>query len=224
MSGKEAISVARMAATITAWVASSLAVPVSSMAQSAETGSFVLLVGADTVAVEHFTRRAGAARSELMGPSIGRIVFDIELSADERVTKLDIQYWMVGMSSGGPPGQAATITIEGDTAVVAITRPPEIDSQRFGTTEGAFLYLNPSFLLVEQMVRHARQFGGDIVSFGVFLAEGSETAEARVLDPASESVGIEFGSRIDAVVDPEGRLRSATIVDQGLTVLRAGEP
>lgn len=215
---------ARMAGTMVVWVVSLLGLPVSSMAQTAETGSFVLLVGADTVAVEHFTRRADAARSELTGPSIGRILFDIGLSADESVTRLDIQYWMAGMALEGPPGQVATITIEGDTAEVAITSPPEIESQSFETVEGAFLYLNPSFLLVEQMVRHARAIEGDVVSFGVFLAEGSETAEVRVLDPASVSVGIEFGSRIDATVDSEGRLRSATIVDQGLTVLRAEGP
>lgn len=225
MSGGTGLSsLARVMTIAMAWVTASLATPVPTPAQAPDSGSFVLLVGADTFAVEHFTRRAGGARSELVGPSIGRILFDVDTSPDESVTRMAIQYWAAGTTLGDPPNQAATITIERDTAVVVITSPPEIEPQRFATAEGAFLYLNPSFLLIEQMVRHAREVGGEIVTFTAFLAQGAETAQVRVLDAASGSVGIVFGSRINAAVDTDGRLRSATLPDQGLTVVRDGGP
>ena len=57
----------------------------------------------------------------------------------------------------GPPVQAADLTVAADTVLLRITTPPGIAEQRIASQSGAFLYLNPSFVMTEQMVLPARK-------------------------------------------------------------------
>jgi len=201
-----------------------LATTATAVGQEVDTGTFVFVVEADTFAIERFVRRPGMAEAEMVGPSIGRIRYEVSITADESVGTMHLEFWTPGAALGDPPNQAATLSFDRDTAVVAIIAPPGIGAQHFASAEGAFLYLNPSFLLIEQMVRRARADGREIVSFPAFLAQDGETVEVRILDAASETVGIVIGNRIDATVDRSGRLLFATLPDQGLTIVRTAGP
>ncbi len=195
--------------------------PVILTAQTPDSGGFVILVGAaDTLATEIYTRRPDGVSGELIGPTLGRLVYDVAIHPDAMMGDLTIEFWTPGTPTDGAPNQAATIAIERDTVVVRITTPPGIQAQRLPTRTGAFPYINPSFLQIEQMVRRARVMGGEVAEFPVLLALGQETINARVVNASSDSVTIMIGSEIHAIVDGEGRLRSASLPYQGLTIVR----
>jgi hypothetical protein len=199
-------------------VARMFSVPAAAQAQ--ETGRFALLVGQDTLAVEQYTRRADRVSGELSGPTLGRIVYDVAVEPDAMLGDLTIEFWTPGAPDEAAPNQVASIEVDADTVVVRITTPPGIGEQRLPTMSGAFPYINPSFVQIEQMVRRARRMGGAVAEFPVLLALGQETISARVLDAASDSVTIMIGSEIHAVVDAEGRLQSANLPYQGFRVVR----
>ncbi len=209
-----------MAATTT--IAAGVA-PVAASAQSPafDSGGFAVLVGpSDTLAVETYTRRADGVSGEMIGPTLGRIVYDVAIHPDGMMGDLTIEFWSPGADTGGDPNQAATIEIEGDTVVVRITTPPGIQAQRIPTLTGAFPYINPSFLQIEQMVRRARLMGGELAEFPILLALGQETVNATIVGASSDSVTITIGSEIHAVVDADGRLQSAALPYQGMTIVR----
>lgn len=195
--------------------------PVAAVAQALDSGGFVILVGpTDTLAVETYTRRPDGVSGELVGPTLGRLVYDVAIHPDAMLGDLTIEFWAPGAPAGGDPNQAATIEIEDDVVVLRITTPPGIEAQRLPTLAGAFPYVNPSFLQIEQMVRRARVMGGEVAEFPILLALGQETVTARIVGAASDSVTITIGSEIHAIVDAEGRLRSASLPYQGMTIVR----
>jgi hypothetical protein len=193
-------------------------------AQQARQGAFVVLVGADTFAVEKFSRGPDALTSELSGASIGVIQFSAIPGADASVRDLTLNYWMPGADADGTATQGAHLTVDGDTIILDITTPPGVQVQRLPTRDNAFLYIHPSFLLIEQMVRHARVTGGEVVDIPVFMAQDGDTAPIRITSPGSESVTIFIGAQIQATMDIDGLLRSAAIPGQGLSIIRVDGP
>ena len=198
-----------------------LACPVGGAGQSAETGAFVILVGADTFAVETFTRYPDRVEGEITGAAVGRLGYTMGIGVDEGVSTVALRFWGPATDMNGPPVQAADLTVVADTVQVQISTPPGIAAQRIPTDAGAFIYLNPSFVMTEQMVLHARARGGESVDFPVFMAQGEDTMPARVTGAAEGTATVTIlGSAIRAVMDGRGRLATAEIPAQGVTVVR----
>ena len=201
----------------------SLAGPSIATAQSAEEGAFVILVGSDTFAVENFSRRADQVDGEITGFAVGRLSYTMMIAPDAGVSSLSIRYWGPATDMNGPPVQAADLTVIDDTVLLQITTPPGIEEQRIASEAGAFLYINPSFVMTEQMVLYARARGGESVDFPVFMAQGEDTAPARVSSPTADSVTVTIlGSPMQVVMDEQGRLATASIPTQGVNVVRTG--
>jgi hypothetical protein len=198
-----------------------LAAPTHAGAQASEEGAFALLVGSDTFAIETFSRLPQAVTGELVGRAVGRMTYTLSLAPDAGIQEMNLTYWGPGVDPDGPPVQAATLTVDGDTVVIQITTPPGVGEQRIASEPDAFLYLNPSFVMTEQMVRHARARGGDSVQFPVFMVQGGDTAPAIISSPASDNVRVTIlGSPIQVVMLPSGGMASAGIPGQGLSVVR----
>lgn len=198
-----------------------LLLPATLECQGLERGAFAFIVGAaDTFGIENFTRGPGVLTGELVVQTMGRMTYSATIDSDAGIRILTIDYWTPGASADAGPSQAATLTVEGDEVVIDITTPSGIEPQRIESRDGVFLYLNPSFALIEQMVRHARSADAESFAFSVFMAEGAATVPARMADPFSAAPRLSIGSEIQLSVDPESRLISASIPAQRLTVAR----
>ncbi len=215
--------VARRLLTAALSIIGGVGLPTAVTGQEPIEGAFVMLVGADTFAVENFSRHPDRLTSELSGPSIGRLEISATIGTDAAVRQLTLRFWTPGADPDSSPTQGATLTVRADTIDLDITDPPGIQLQRLPTVDGAFLFINPSFLLIEQMVLHARAAGEDIVEIPVYMAQGGATAPALVASPFAEAVRISIGSQIQAIMDPTGKLLSAAIPDQGLAIIRVDD-
>lgn len=203
-------------------MAAGFLVPAHADAQGTEEGAFVLLLGGDTLAVENFTRGPGTASATLTGASVGRLAFQLVLTPDEGIETIRLQAWPAGQPADGPPAQDASLTMRGDTADFSATAPDgDSVSERLPTTAGAVPYLNPSFLLTEQILRRARAVGGDSVTLPLFMLQGGTTIPAMIVWHASDSATMAIGgSSVQATLSEDGRLRSAAVPAQNLVVER----
>jgi uncharacterized protein len=203
-----------------AWTASS-AEPAA--AQAAERGAFVVLMGADTFAVERFSHAADRLEGEITGASLGRMVWSAAPGPDGELASLHLSAWRPGAASDASPMQTADIRVIGDSATAEIGTPSGGTTQRFATREGASIYLNPSFLQVEQLARRAPR-GGEALTVPLLLAQGGQTMDASVRRIAPDSVAVSIaGSEIRIAVDPAGRMTGGAIPAQNLRIVRVAE-
>lgn len=186
-----------------------------------EEGAFVLLLGAaDTFAVENFSRSPDRLTGEVIGQSIGRIAYSARLSDVGAVTELKLEFHGPGNPPSDPPDQAATFSFVDDSVRLAITLPEGVPHQHFHSPAEPFFYMNPSILLIEQLLHHARTIADDSGVIPVFIAQGEETYGARVTDIDTDHPVVSVGAVFNTALDPEGRLVSATLPQQGITVRR----
>lgn len=185
----------------------------------APTDTLVVLRGSDTLAVERFSRAPGRLDGTLAERLTGTTVrYHATLGSAASVTVLRIEVFPNGESVDSTPARQVSIAIEGDTAVITAGGAP----QRIASEAGAFPYINLSFALLEQAVRHARALGGgDTVGVPFFIGGRTATATFRRLGGDSVSVTL-GGVELRAVVDSTGRLLAAGVPAQGLVVRRNG--
>lgn len=195
------------------------ALPLS--AQGAEEASFVIRMGADTFAVESFSRTPDRLEGELSGRTLGRMIYSVSLGPAATTPDLTLRAWMPGSAPDAPPGQEANITLRGDSAIAEITTPAGTQTQRLGARTGALVYLNPSFALMEQVVLRARELGGERVEVPLFFVQGGQTIPATITRVGADSVVIALaGSEMRARVSAEGRLLSGGVHAQNLSFTR----
>lgn len=198
-----------------AWAAASAA------GQAEEKAAFVVRLGRDTFAVENITRVPGRLESELTGAAIGRVVLRVEEGPEATIPLLTLRVWRPGASPDSAPAQSGRLEFRDDTAVVSFSIPAGTPTQRIATRPGALPFLNPSFGLIEEMMRHARALGGDTVTFPFFSLQGGRTTSATVVWATDDSASLNLGGvRLDLVISPDGRLLSGTVPAQNLTVTR----
>jgi uncharacterized protein len=190
-------------------------------AQAAEQGAFVVLMGRDTFAVENFSRSADRLEAEMTGPSIGRLVYQVRLGPTAVTRVLMLQAWQPGAAEDAAPMQEVRLTAQGDSVIVGINTAAGSQTQRIASREDAMQHVNPSFALTEQIILRARAIGGDEVQVPVFLLQGGQTLNAVVTWPAEDSVVLVLGgSAVRGTLSPTGRLLSAAIPAQNLTITR----
>lgn len=186
---------------------------------AADSGAFVLTIGKDTFAVERFTRSDTALVGELTGAQLGTIRYDAALTPDALVPRLESRFWPPGTPDTGAPAQHAVFSLPGgDSATLEMAG----QTQRLATRPGALPYANPSFALVEQLLRRARRPGADHSEIPVLMTAGGATLPATVTWADGDSVtlaiaGVGMRVRFDAA---SGRLLGAEVPAQRLRVER----
>lgn len=199
------------------------AIPAASpaAAQAAEQGAFVVLMARDTFAVENFSRTADRLEGEMTGPSIGRLVYQVRLGPMAVTRELILQAWQPGSAEAETPAQEVRLTAQADSVIVGIKTAAGSQTQRIASREDAVQYVNPSFALTEQIMLRARAIGGEEVHVPVFLLQGGQTLNAVVTWPARDSVVLMLGgSAVRGTLSPAGRLLTAAIAAQNLTITR----
>lgn len=190
--------------------------------QSPSSSAFVLLAGnGDTVAVERFERTGERLRATLLFRAAGgRFDFEAGLARDQSVTWFRNEFRQASADSAARPVQSARITFSGDSAIVLIE--PGGISQRLGTRQGAIPLLNPSFALVEQVVRRALALGGD-TAVPVFLVQGGMTVSFGVRRHSGDSVLVDAaGTLLRLATLSDGTILGGMVPSQGLRIVRSG--
>lgn len=131
------------------------------------------------------------------------------------------EYRALPFTPGAPPKQAATAEFRGDS-VIAEAQPGGL--QRIASRAGALPFLNPSFVLVEQVIRRAVVLGGARVTLPLFVVTGGRTLDCDVVRVGADSVSVMLGGTdMRFAVDAAGGIRGGIIPSQGLTVLRVAD-
>lgn len=190
---------------------------------AAQQEAFVMLRGADTIAVELFRRTASRLDVDLVErASRTRFTFAATVAPSGLVSRLENEFRRADASAGGPPAQSATVLMAGDSAIVDITGPTGTRTQRLGTQTGALPYVNPSTALIELLVARAAILGRDSVTVPVFYLAGGQTLPATVRRLAGDSAIVTFapGQDFHVRLAPDGRVLGGAVPAQGLTVVR----
>lgn len=186
--------------------------------------AFVLLLASgDTIAVERFTRTADRLSGELLMPAAGaRFTYTATLAPDATVTRLENALRPAAADRNAPAQQSAVITFPGDSAIAVITQGDQSVTQRLASRPGALPFINPSFALVEQLVRRAFAIGGDSVGVPTFLVQGGQTLSVTIRRLGSDSVIVDLagGAPARLAVGAAGEITGGAVPAQGLRIVR----
>jgi hypothetical protein len=213
--------------------ASALLVPAAVAAQASaaapprgtERGAFVVLRAADTVAIERFVRAptargdSTAADLAVRGGPRARHTF---VDSAGLVPRYTTEGFAPGAAPAAPPAGRATLRFTADT-VFAEVAPG--GAQRVAVRPGTLPWLNPSFVLVEQLVRRARALGGTRAEVPMVNVAGAAQFAARVEALGGDSVLVRFPDvEMRVAVDRAGRVTGARVPAQNVTVKRVAAP
>jgi hypothetical protein len=206
-------------------LAFSLALPGQLVGQmSADSGSFVVRHGRDTVAVEQFSRTAGKLDGTLAlrnGKATSERYAAV-IGPDGTLPMIEVTV-REGTDSGTSRAkvvQRARVIFKEDSAAVDEVSDAGLVTRVFGTNAGAIPYLNLSFALLEQAVRRTRG-GPTDAPLALFNLGGGQTLTARVSPLGGDSLELDIGDvRYHLCVDREGRVLGGRIPSQDVVVER----
>src|SRR4051812_32328790 len=190
---------------------------------AADSGSFLVRRGPDTVATERFVRTATKLEGTL---SIRNTKGTSERYAAVLAPDASVPLIEVTIQEGADSGtsrprivQRARVIFKEDSAAVDEIGRNGLVTRIMGTESGAIPYLNLSFALIEQAVRRARAANhGSSVPF--FNLGGGQTLVAKLSSISSDSVRMDIGdTRYDLRLNGE-RLLGARIPLQNVVVDR----
>lgn len=191
---------------------------------STDGGTFILLRGRDTVAVEQFSRDPTKLEGTLAlrNPKKTSERYSAVIAPDATLPLIEVTT-REGVDSGPRKArivQRARVIFKEDSVAVDEMGSAGLMTRVFGTEAGAVPYLNLSFALLEQAVRRARATpGGSSVSF--FNLGGGQTLSAKLTPVGADSLKLDIGDiRFDLRVDPAGRLLGGRIPVQDVVVER----
>ena len=207
--------------TLLALVFSLLPLPLR--AQDPESAGFVVLRGADTVALEHFARGAHQLEGELILPTMARQRFHYRATVlDDATTPLvELQVWRGDDPEQSSPRQRTQLIFKEDSVAIDDISSGGLLTVILPTAKSALPYLNLSFAFLEQGVMRARVLGGDSASVPFFSLGGGQTLSGTVRTVGADSVAVEIGT-VDfrLKVDGRGRILGGSIPAQHLLVTR----
>ena len=150
-----------------------LAATTTPVASAPARDAFILLSGADTVAVERFTSTTFLLEGELFLRASGlRTTYRLE--CDAAGLPLAMHTTTTRRSdAAGAPGQDGQVEFRDDSVIVVLAPG---GTQRFATHHGAIPYINPSMAMLERAVRRARAIGGDSADVALFSLGGARCA------------------------------------------------
>jgi dienelactone hydrolase len=184
--------------------------------------TFVMRLGTDTVMVEGFSREPGMVRGVASLNGRARMVYSYATAADASVSSFQLGVWPAGTPDSTPPAQRISINLSGDSAKVVIDAGGQHLTPSLGGARGAIALVNPSVVMMEQLVLRARALGGaDSVAVPALLVGGSSVVTAWVYWKGADSAVVTLGGvAVHARVDRAGHILGATIPSQRIEIVR----
>ena len=202
-----------------------LLLPKTAVTQTvADSGTYFLRHGTDTVATEQFrrtsTRLEGTLAINNSSRTSQRWVAVVGPDATLPLIEVTVRE---GTDSAGRKARVterARVIFKGDSAAVDAVGGSGVQTRLFGTQLGALPYLNLSFALLEQAVRRAR-VAPEHNQVPFFNLGGGQTVNGKLSPLGSDSLLLEIGSvRYHLLVDAKGRLMGGRIPAQSVVVDR----
>jgi hypothetical protein len=190
----------------------------------ADSGTYFVRRGTDTVATERFqrtpTRLEGTLAIRNSTRTSERWVAVIGPDATLPLIEITVREGIDSAGSKAKVTERARVIFKDDSAAVDAVGGRGIQTRLFGTQSGALPYLNLSFALLEQAVRRAR-VAPEHRHIPFFNLGGGQTVTAKLSPLGSDSLLLEIGSvRYHLLVDAEGRVMGGRIPAQNVVVDR----
>jgi dienelactone hydrolase len=196
--------------------------PTGAGAAAAEHATFLLLMNADTMVIEHATRTATRLSGQVVIRGQGmRFVYQADVGMDGGIPGL---VNAVYLAADTVPRQRLQVRIVGDTAFAGMGEA----EQAIPTAAGAIpIVTNLSTAFLEQLVLAALARGGVEERLPVFLLMGGRTMPAAVrLLPGAGGPGMDSatiampGLVIRLAVRADGRILGGVVPSQGARIVR----
>jgi hypothetical protein len=180
-------------------------------------GTYVLLRGADTIAIERFTRSEERLTVEFSAGGTVQLGYDAALAADAPVSRLEL--------TAPAALRGGVLSFRGDTVYASQPRGDSTVKFTRAAPRGTVPYINPSPSMMEQVLRRAHVLGGPSVTLPVYVAGGgtNQTVPVTVTFRGDSARLDSEGSILDFRIQPGGAILGGSIPSQGLTVVRVVE-
>jgi hypothetical protein len=197
-----------------------------SLAAQADSGLFVIRHGSDTVATEQFSRTATTLNGTLALRNTRSTAqsYEVLVAPDASVAAIEVTVRERSDTAQPKPRvvQRARIIFKEDSVSVDDISNHGLQTRLFGTERGAVPYLNLSFALLEQAVRHPHT-GTAPYRVPLFNLGGGQTVEGKVTSLGGDSLSLAIGQvEFHLRVDPAGRVLGGSIPAQQVVVERVG--
>jgi hypothetical protein len=192
----------------------------------ADSGQFVIRHGSDTVAVEQFSRTATSLNGTLAIRNARSTAqsYEVVVGPDASVAAIEVTVREGGDTAQRKPRvvQRARVIFKDDSVSVDDISNHGLQTRLFGTERGAVPYLNLSFALLEQAVRHPHAGTGPY-RVPLFNLGGGQTVEGKVTSLGGDSLSLAIGQiEFHLRVDPSGRVLGGRIPSQQVVAERVG--
>ena len=171
-----------------------------------DSGAFVVRLGADTIAVERYTRTGDRIEGDaaMRTPATALRHYVATLAPDGSITALD--YDARRLNGSAPPTRAA-MRFTADSAIVQLTTGGRDTTRRYAAAM-ASPYVNLSYALMEAMVMRHLRAGGDSVAvplialgapqplIGTLRRVGSDSVTFAVFEPTPYRARVDARGRI----------------------------
>jgi hypothetical protein len=172
-------------------------------------GGFIVCLGADTLAVERYTRSSTTLESEIIvrAPAARRVTYTAALDSRGEVRSFSLAMDPLAPGPLAPKPSWGTLWFRGDTADVSLTLGDSTRTIKVAARPGSMPLAGFSHALVEQAILQARRTGRDSVEFDWVGVGASKAYPAYVTrrDDGAVVVGF-FDAPAVATVDEEGRM------------------
>lgn len=177
-------------------------------APATESAAFVVMLGADTMAVERFTRTPTTLEGDVVvrAPMTRVVHYSATLAPDGTIQRYESAL-RPGTAVQGPPTQQASISFIGDSAQVTTTAGTNTRTSAIAARPGAVPMSVTTYALFEQGALQHRRSGSDSTHMDFVFAGGGQAMPVSFVSRGTDSLLIYFrGSPILASVDQDGRL------------------
>jgi len=191
--------------------------------QPADSATFVMLKGSDTVSVERVGRDATEFNGVLTLPikDHERMRYRVTTLPDATAPLLEVSVWRGTDAEGTPARQMTRVIFKEDSVAVDDATNGGFKTLVFPTERGAVPYLNVSSAFLEQATLRAHRLGKDSLEIPFFNLSGGQTAHGTMIRTAPDSAELKLGQvEFRLRVAADGHLLGGTVPSQGITIVR----
>lgn len=191
-----------------------------------ESGAFTITRGADTVALERWSRDPGELSASLVrvagGTARERVRYKATLLPDASAPLIELSVWRAEDPEEMPARQTVRIIFKDDSVAVDETsRWSGLRTVILPTARAAIAYLNFSVALLEQATRRVEAARQDSLPVPFFNLGGGQTVTGMASRIGPDSVSLRIGSvEFRLRVDGDGRILGGAVPGQGLKITR----
>jgi hypothetical protein len=174
-------------------------------AQEAERTAYIIRLGADTFAVERFTRTAERLEGDLVlrAPRTRHIHYSALLAPDGSITRAEL---VSRPLAGQGRTSATTMTFTAAGTIIETKVGDSTRTAKAGPGAGAFPFINGGYAFYDAMLRRARRGGESRLRVPMVAASGNAIdVTVQFLGPDSVLVDY-FGDPAHVRLDHEGRI------------------